>query len=222
MRLILLGAPGSGKGTLGAMIERAYGFPRISTGDLLRRAVREGTPLGRLAEGIMAQGGLVPDEVVTAIVRERIAEPDCRAGYILDGYPRTIVQAEALAAIDGGRREIVLSFEVGVECLVERLSGRIVCPACGAIYHLTRKAPAKPGLCDVCGAALQARKDDAAEVVRERIRVYESATAPLKAFYRERSDFRPIDGEGAADQVFARAAALLDGELRRAEGGTVR
>ena len=156
MRIVLFGAPGSGKGTLGEMLERAYGFPRISTGDLLRKAVREGTPLGRRAEGIMAQGGLVPDEVVTGIVRERIAAPDCAAGYILDGYPRTIAQAEALARIDGGRSEIVISFEVGLPSLIERLCGRRVCSSCGAIFHLTRKAPRREGLCDACGAGLLA------------------------------------------------------------------
>jgi adenylate kinase len=222
MRLILLGAPGSGKGTLGDMVERAYGFPRISTGDLLRRAVQAGTPLGRQAEGIMAGGGLVPDQVVTAIVRERLAEPDCRAGYILDGYPRTIAQAEALASIDGGRREIVVSLEVSLASLIERLCGRRICPACGAIYHLTRKPPLRSGLCDVCGAGLQARADDAVEVVRERIRVYESATAPLKAWYRERSDFRAVDGEGTANEVFPRIAAVLDEAARPAGGGAVR
>jgi adenylate kinase len=222
MRIILLGAPGSGKGTLGEMIARAYGFPRISTGDLLRQAVREGTPLGRQAEGIMAQGGLVPDEIVTAIVRERIARPDCRAGYILDGYPRTIAQAESLARIDTARRELVISFEVGLSSLIERLCGRRVCPSCGAIYHLTRKPSLRPGLCDSCGAGLQARTDDAVEVVRERIQIYESATAPLKAFYKERSDFRPLDGEGTAAEVFPRIAAVLDEALRPDQGGAAR
>lgn len=218
MRIVLFGAPGSGKGTLGEMIERAYGFPRISTGDLLRQAVREGTPPGRQAEAIMAQGGLVPDEVVTAIVRERIAAPDCRSGYILDGYPRTIAQAESLAAIDGGRREVVLSLEVGTASLIERLSGRLVCPSCGAIFHRANKPPRRDGVCDACGSGLQTRRDDAVEVVRERIRVYESATAPLKAWYRERSDFRPVNGEGAPAAVFARLQVLLDG-LRSAARG---
>ncbi len=210
MRIVLFGAPGSGKGTLGGMIESAYGMPRISTGDLLRKAVREGTPLGRQAEGIMAAGGLVPDEIVTAIVRQRLAEPDCRAGYIMDGYPRTIAQAEALAALDGGRRELVVSFEVGLESLVERLAGRLVCPACGAVFHRTRKPPRRAGFCDACGEPLQTRPDDRAEVVRERIRVYESATAPLKAWYREHSEFRAVDGEGSAEEVFLRVAAVLD------------
>jgi len=210
MRLILLGAPGSGKGTVGEMIERAYGFPRVSTGDLLRKAVREGTPLGRRAEAVMASGGLVSDEIVTAMVAERIADPDCRAGYILDGYPRTVGQAEALARIDGGRPELVLALATSLDTLVERLSGRVVCPSCQAVYNTARKPPRQAGRCDVCGAALVQRPDDAADVVRERIRVYEAATAPLQDYYRARSDYREIDGEGAPAEVFARIAAVLD------------
>lgn len=210
MRLILLGAPGSGKGTVGEMIERAYGFPRVSTGDLLRKAVREGTPLGRRAEAVMASGGLVGDDIVTAMVAERIAAPDCRPGYILDGYPRTIGQAEALSRIGGGRPELVLALETGLETLVERLSGRIVCPSCQAVYNAVRKPPRREGVCDACGGALIQRPDDAADVVRERIRVYEAATAPLKDYYRSRSDYREIDGEGSPQEVFARIAAVLD------------
>lgn len=213
MRIILLGAPGSGKGTQGEMIERAYGFPRISTGDLLRKAVREKTPLGCKAAEIMASGGLVPDPVVTAIVRERIAEPDCAGGYVLDGYPRTIAQAEALGEMEGGRSEVVLSFAVSPESLIERLSGRRVCPACQTVFHLTRKPPRRKGHCDVCHTALVERQDDHSDVVRERIRIYESATAPLEEFYRIRSDYRPIDGEGAAADVFLRVQAVLDSVL---------
>lgn len=210
MRLILLGAPGSGKGTVGEMIERAYGFPRVSTGDLLRKAVREGTPLGRRAEAVMASGALVSDEIVTAMVAGRIAAPDSRAGYILDGYPRTVGQAEALAQIDGGRPELVLALETSLDTLVERLSGRVVCPSCQAVYNTVRKPARQAGVCDVCGAALVQRPDDAAGVVRERIRVYEAATAPLKDYYRARSDYREIDGEGAPADVFARIAVVLD------------
>ncbi len=220
MRIILLGAPGSGKGTLGEMIEHATGFPRISTGDLLRKAVREKTPLGRKAAEIMVRGGLVPDHVVTAIVRERIAEPDCAGGYVLDGYPRTIAQAEALGEIDGGRSEIIISFEVSLESLVERLSGRRVCPACQAIFHIRHKPPRREGRCDVCDTALVERTDDNTEVVRERIRVYESATAPLKEFYRIRSAYRPVDGEGRAAEVFLRVQVILDAVVGAARTAT--
>ena len=133
MRLIFLGAPGSGKGTLGEMVSRATGFPRVSTGDLLRKAVREGTPVGRKAEAVMKAGGLVDDATVTELVRDRIAAPDCLGGYILDGYPRTIAQARAVETIDPVRPELVIDLTAGEESIVERLSGRRVCPACGAV-----------------------------------------------------------------------------------------
>jgi adenylate kinase len=158
----------------------------------------------------MAAGGLVSDDIVTAMVAERIAVADCLAGYVLDGYPRTIGQAEALAKIDGGRTELVLALETSVETLVGRLSGRIVCPSCQAVYNTVRKPPRRAGVCDACGGALVQRPDDAADVVRERIRVYEAATAPLKDYYRSRSDYREIDGEGSPQEVFARIAVVLD------------
>jgi adenylate kinase len=210
MRVILLGAPGSGKGTVGELLSRSTGFPRISTGDLLREAVRDRTPLGLEAEGIMKAGGLVSDEIVTGIVRERIAAPDCAGGYILDGYPRTIAQAEALRRLDGGRPEAVLDLEVGVETLVARLSSRRVCPRCGAVYNLAGKRPRIEGVCDLCGAVLVRRPDDEPEVIRERIRVYQERTEKLRGFYKARSAYRRVDGEGRPEEVFGRASEALE------------
>ncbi|MHB8055336.1 MAG: adenylate kinase family protein [Candidatus Aminicenantales bacterium] len=211
MRLILLGAPGSGKGTMGEMISRVTGFPRVSTGDLLRKAVRDGTPVGRKVEAVMKAGGLVDDATVTALVRERIAAPDCLGGYILDGYPRTIPQAEAIEAIDPGRPEIVVDLAVSEATIVDRLGGRRVCPSCGAVFHTANKPPKVAGVCDVCGGELVQRADDEAATVRERLRVYAEATAPLQARYRAKGTFRSVDGEGYPEEVYPRIASLLAG-----------
>ncbi len=211
MRLILLGAPGSGKGTMGEMISRATGFPRISTGDLLRKAVREGTPVGRKAEAVMRSGGLVDDATVTGLVRDRIAAPDCLGGYILDGYPRTSAQAEAIEAIDPARPEIVLDLVVGEEVIVGRLSGRRVCPSCGAVFHVVNMPPKAAGVCDACGGDLVQRADDAAATIRERLRVYREATAPLQTRYQEKGTYRPVDGDGFPEEVYSRIAGVLAG-----------
>ena len=219
MRVILLGAPGSGKGTQGGMIETAYGFPRISTGDLLRAAVRARTPLGRRAEEVMGRGGLVSDDIVNALVRERIGGPDCRAGYVLDGYPRTVAQAEAIEAVDGDRSEVAIDFIVSEASIIERLCGRRICPACAAIFHATRRPPRREGVCDACGADLVQRPDDAPEVVRERLRVYAAAAVLLESHYRSRGTYRPVDGEGTGEEVFPRIAAVIDAAFR-AEGRT--
>ena len=212
MRIILFGAPGSGKGTQGEILGKRTGFPRISTGDLLRLAVRERTPLGLRAEAVLAAGALVSDEIVNGLVRDRIAAADCRSGYILDGFPRTVAQAEALASMDGARPEIVIGIEVDPETLVERLSGRRVCPSCQAVYNLSGQPPARPGICDVCGAALVQRPDDTAEVVRKRIEVYLRETAPLKDYYRRRSVYRAVDGLGTIDEISRAIARILDAE----------
>jgi adenylate kinase len=210
MRIILLGAPGSGKGTQGDLLEKRTGFPRISTGDLLRLAVRRKTPLGLRAEAFMAQGLLVSDDVVEGLVRERIAEADCRGGYILDGFPRTIPQAEALAGMDGGRPEIVIGIEVDPEILIGRLSGRRICPACQAVFNVSVQPPARPGVCDVCGGGLVQRPDDTAEVIRKRIEVYLEQTAPLKDYYRRKNELHLVDGRGPIEEIAAAVARILD------------
>jgi len=217
VRVVLLGPPGSGKGTVGERLERATGFPRISTGDLLRKAVREGTPLGRLAEGVMQAGGLVSDDIVTGIVRERIAEVDCRPGYILDGYPRTAAQAEALRRIDGGRPEIAVELDVAEETIVSRLSARRVCPSCQAVYNLRSRPPVRAGACDACGAALVQRPDDRPEAVRERLRVYRDRTAPLREAFRARGVYRAVGGEGEFEAVAAGVLAAV--AAARSAGG---
>jgi adenylate kinase len=197
------------------MISRATGFPRVSTGDLLRKAVREGTPVGRKAEAVMKAGRLVDDATVIELVRERIAAPDCLGGYILDGFPRTTDQARALEAIDSARPEIVLDLTGSEATLVSRLSNRRICPSCGTVYHLVNKPPKVAGVCDVCGSALIQRPDDAPETVRERLRVYREATAPLEDYYRNKGTYREVDGEGTADAVYPRVAAVLTAEGMR-------
>jgi adenylate kinase len=216
MRIILLGAPGSGKGTLGEKLEGAMGYPRISTGDILRRAVREGTPLGQKAAAIMAKGDLISDEIVTGLVRERIALPDCRNGYILDGYPRTLAQAEALSRLDGGRPEVVLALEVKDETVVARLGGRRVCGACATIFNVAGRPADQIGACEECGGPLQQRLDDSEAVVRDRLRIYREATAPLAGYYKARAAYHAIDGEGHPEDVFRRAKIVLDAEKKAA------
>ena len=222
MRIILFGAPGSGKGTQGDLMAKRYGFPRISTGDLLRQAVKMRTPLGRKAEAIMKEGLLVNDEIVEELVRERIADPGCRKGYILDGFPRTVAQAEALKEIDGKRPEIVIGVEVPSEVLMERLGRRRVCPSCQAIYNLTVHPPKDQGQCDVCQSKLVQRSDDEPDVIRERLKVYCEQTEKLKDYYLRKRSYRPVDGRGTIEEIFRRIVHILDealgkDEMRRVE-----
>lgn len=209
MNLMLLGAPGAGKGTQAQRLEARYGLPQISTGDMLRAAVKAGTALGLEAKTCMERGDLVPDGIVVGIVAERLCAPDCVRGFILDGFPRTVAQAEALDA-SGVRLDHVLNFGVPEEELVTRLAGRRTCARCSAMYHVVFSPPAKAGVCDRCGAEeLVQRADDNEATVRSRLRVYGEKTAPLIAFYRDRGLLRDIDGTGELDQVFARATSIL-------------
>ena len=214
MRIVLLGAPGSGKGSVGDLIRSAFGFPRISTGDLLRDAVQKRTPLGLEAAAQMGKGGLVDDALVLALLRERLAGPDCRAGYILDGYPRNLAQAKTLEGLDGGRPEMVFLIETREDVLVRRLSTRRVCPACEAVYNVVSKKPAREGVCDACGTALVQRLDDRAEVIAERMRTYHAKTEPLVAYYEARGVLRRVDGNGTVEETFEPIRAALERALR--------
>lgn len=215
MRVILLGPPGAGKGTQAQRLTQTLGIPQVSTGDILRAAVAAGTPLGREAKATMDQGALVPDGVVIGIIRERLAAPDCARGYILDGFPRTAAQAEALGETLqalGTPLTAVLSITVEPEELVRRLSGRRTCGNCGAAYHMETAPPRRAGLCDRCGGALLQREDDREETIRKRLAVYREQTAPLVAYYWGRGLLREVDGRGDIDDVFARVCRLLGAE----------
>lgn len=213
MNLILLGPPGAGKGTQAQMIVERYHIPQISTGDILRAAVKEGTPLGKKAKVFMDQGQLVPDEVVIGIIDERLKALDCDPGFILDGFPRTIAQAEALQPIltkIGKSIDHVINIEVNSEELVRRLTGRRTCKNCGAMFHLLFHPSKREGICDRCGGTLYQREDDKEETIRTRLKEYERQTAPLIEYYRRKSTLRSIQGVGGTDQIFEQIVRVLD------------
>ena len=193
MNLILLGAPGAGKGTQSANISEKYHIPAIATGDVLRAAIKNGTELGKAAKSYIDAGKLVPDEVVIGIIKESISSDACKNGFILDGFPRTIPQAEALDAM-GVKIDVVLSIEVADEKIIERMSGRRVC-SCGASYHVVYNPPKKEGVCDKCGAELYVRADDAAETVRNRLSTFHAQTEPLKAYYEKKGNLVTVQGQ---------------------------
>ena len=192
MKLILLGAPGAGKGTQSEILSRELGIPTISTGNILRAAIKDSTPVGLVAKSYMDEGKLVPDEIIIEIIHERVAAEDCANGYILDGVPRTIAQADALENA-GIVFDHVISLEVSDEVIMERMSGRRVCEACGASYHVVAIPPKTEGVCDSCGGKLIRRKDDEPETVRARLEVYHKKTEPLKSYYEERGLLRPVE-----------------------------
>lgn len=194
MKLILLGPPGAGKGTQAEILNKKLGIPTISTGNILRAAVKNGTPVGLKAKEYMDAGKLVPDEVIIGVISERLAEADCQNGFILDGVPRTIPQAEALEKA-GISFDAVVSIEISDEKIVERMAGRRVCTACGAPYHVKNMPPKVEGVCDACGGKLEARADDKPEVVRDRLQVYHKETAPLKDFYAARNLLKTVDNQ---------------------------
>jgi len=213
MRVILFGPPGSGKGTQADLVERHYGFPKISTGDLLRRAVQDRTPLGIRAEEMMNRGELVADDIVNGLVRERIISPDAERGYVLDGFPRNLAQVHSLESMDGERSEVVIEIDVDRETLVERMQGRLTCRNCGAVTNRRLRKPRTEGRCDVCGGELYQRDDDRPEVISERLRVYRETTEKVRAHYQAKGVFHRVDGAASVDEVFGRIRAVLDGIL---------
>ena len=212
MRIVIIGPPGAGKGTQARLMHERVGAPQISTGDILREAQLAGTPLGIQVRRFMEQGLLVPDDVVIGIVEERLKAPDAMQGFVLDGFPRTVLQAEALDDMLERRAmplDAVLSVIVPDDEVVRRLSGRRVCRGCGAMFHTAFDASAKVGVCDRCGGTLFQRDDDTESVIRQRLSVYSKNTAPVLEHYRERGMLREIIGTGTRDQVFASVTAAL-------------
>ena len=206
LRAVLLGPPGAGKGTQAAKVIEKYNVPHISTGDIFRANIKEGTELGKKAQGYINEGKLVPDELVVDLVTDRLQQDDCKDGFLLDGFPRTILQAEQLDEFlskNGQKLDIVLNFKVRKDVLVERISGRRVCKACGASFHVVNVPPKKEGICDRCGGELIQRKDDNRETVENRINVYESETAVLIGYYEKQGVLVDFDGEKSHEEVFA-------------------
>jgi adenylate kinase len=213
MNLILLGPPGAGKGTQAQMIVERYHISQVSTGDILRKVVKEGTPLGKKGKAFMDQGQLVPDEVVIGIIDARLRAPDCNPGFILDGFPRTIAQAEALQPIlnkMGKSIDHVINIEVDTEELVRRLTGRRTCKNCGAMFHILFHPPKVEGICDRCGGTLYQREDDKEETIRIRLNEYQRQTAPLIQYYQHKNYLRSIQGVGGQEEIFERIVRLLN------------
>ena len=207
MKIIFLGAPGAGKGTQAEFVSKELGIPTISTGAIIREACKEGTDMGRKAKEFIERGALVPDDVVIGIVKERLAKSDCDKGYILDGFPRTVPQAEALDAM-GVKLDAVVSLEVPDEEIVQRMSGRRVCPSCGKTYHTAHNPSPNGDACE-CGTALSIRADDAPDVVRSRLQVYHSSTEPLKEFYSKKGLIRVVVGADALEDTKKRTFLAL-------------
>jgi adenylate kinase len=213
VRIVLIGPPGAGKGTQARMLQEHFGIPQISTGDLLREAIKEGTALGKQARTYMDAGELVPDQLVTAMVAERLQRADCVKGFLLDGFPRTITQAEALSENLRAEKQalnVVLSIVVPRQDLIERLSGRWVCRNCGAMYHERFNPPKQSGKCDNCAGELYQRNDDKLETVTARLEVYERSTAPLINFYERNGLLQTVDGTGEPREVFRRITKVLE------------
>ncbi|MCL2030363.1 MAG: adenylate kinase [Oscillospiraceae bacterium] len=208
MRMILFGAPGSGKGTQAALLEKRLGVPAVSTGNILRAAIREGAEVGRKAKSFVDAGRLVPDEIMVEIIKTRLARPDCEKGFILDGFPRTVAQAEALEAA-GIAIDHVLDIEVSDEEVERRLTGRRVCQSCEATFHIHGNPPGAEGVCDACGGELVRRDDDAPETVRSRLRVFHEATEPLKGWYERKGKLVTIVAHDTIPNISARIFAAL-------------
>lgn len=217
MNLVLLGPPGCGKGTQSKRLQDSLGIVQLSTGDMLRAEVAAGSAIGREADAIMKAGKLVSDEIIIGIMDKRLDREDCSAGFILDGFPRTVPQAEALEKMLASKKlklDVVVSIEVDDEAMIERISGRFSCAKCGAGYHDTFQRPKADGVCDACGSKdFIRRKDDNAETVRERLKAYHAQTKPIIAFYNERGIVRRVDGMGAIDEVTERLQSVVDKQV---------
>lgn len=213
MHLVLLGPPGAGKGTQASKLEAKYQVPHIATGDMFRRAIKQETELGKKAKKYMDQGQLVPDEVTIGIVRERLSEADCQDGFILDGFPRTINQAESLTEILNDLDldlDAVFNIEVSNEEVINRLSARRVCSECGATYHLEYDPPAEEKICDECGGEIYQRDDDTPDTIQERLEVYHDQTAPVVDYYRNHCSLKIVDGEHRPEIVFERMVEIIE------------
>lgn len=216
-RVVLLGPPGAGKGTQAKLLQEKFAACQVSTGDILRKAVAEQTPLGKQASDYINRGALVPDSVIVNLVAERLKEKDCEPGFILDGFPRTIPQAESLDAIlkkMGLNLNCVLSVQVPEKIIIERLAGRRTCKNCGALSHVVFNPQKRAGVCDRCGGELYQRDDDREETVANRLKVYESQTAPLISYYRGRGLLSEIDGDGEIDEIRSRVTQALGDRVK--------
>jgi adenylate kinase len=215
MRLVLLGAPGAGKGTQAKMLIEKYRIPQISTGDILRKAVADGTPLGKEAKAIMERGELVPDKIVLGLVEERLKQDDCKKGFILDGFPRNTVQAEALDKLLNDIKmplDSALSVDVPKEDLMKRLTGRRTCKSCQQMYNIYFTPPKKEGACDKCGGELFQRGDDKEETIKKRLDVYDAQTAPLIDYYKKKGILKSVVGTGNIDEIFKKVCNILEGK----------
>lgn len=212
MKIVMLGAPGAGKGTQAIKIADKYDIPHISTGDIFRANIKGGTELGQKAKSYIDKGELVPDEVTIGMLLDRIAEDDCKNGYVLDGFPRTIPQAESLTEAlksQGDKIDFALNIDVPDEAIIERMSGRRACPKCGATYHIVYAAPKTENICDKCGTELIIRSDDKPETVKDRLNVYHQQTEPLIAYYKAAGVLREVDGTQELPKVFEDVVAIL-------------
>ena len=212
MKIIMLGAPGAGKGSQASRIAKEYQLPHISTGDIFRANLKEETELGKRAKSFMDKGELVPDDITIAMLLERIHKEDCKNGYILDGFPRTIPQAEALKealAKKDEKIDLALDVEASDELIIKRMAGRRTCPACGAIYHIVTLPPKTEGICDRCGADLIQRKDDNEETVKNRLKIYHEVTEPLISYYKKEGILEEIDGAEELDKVFEKVKTII-------------
>jgi adenylate kinase len=215
MNIVFLGPPGAGKGTQAKILIERYGIPQISTGDMLREHRAKGTELGKKAQEYMDKGQLVPDEIILGMVKERLSQPDCQKGFILDGFPRTVAQAEALDKLlseMGKKLDFALALIVPDDLLVERLTGRRTCKICGMMYHIKYKPPKVEGKCDVCGGELYQRPDDNEETVRNRLKVYHEQTAPLIEYYKNKGILREIDGSKSIEEITQHLISILEGK----------